>query len=88
MHVFMTGHNETSTGTTSEIGVPGYTLKLAGKRLNLSALLYAKKFRDYEYKGGGVAAFKELENSGLGTMEETKTRAGTKVNNSKVYSVP
>ena len=42
-------------------------------------------FRDYAYNSGGVAAFKELENAGLGTLEETKTRAGTKVNNSKDY---
>ena len=89
VHIYMAGHNETSTSTTSEIGAPGYTLKLAGKRLNLSALLYDKKFRDYEYNSGGVAAFKELENAGLGTLEETKTRAGgTKVNNSKDYFVP
>ena len=59
--------------------------KAGWKRLNLSALLYA---RNYDYKSGGVAAFKELENAGLGTLEETKTRAGTKVNNSKDYFVP
>ena len=42
VHIYMTGHNETSTSTTSEIGAPGYTLKLARKGLNLLALLYAK----------------------------------------------
>ena len=70
------------------MGAPRYTLKLAGKRLNLSVMLYAKKFRGYNYKSRGVAAFKELGNAGLGTLEETKTRAVTKVNNSKDYFVP
>ena len=85
VHISMAGHNETSTSTTSEIGAPGYTLKLAGKRLKLSVLLYAIEFRDYEYNS---EAFKELENAGLGILEETKIRTGTKVNNSKDYFVP
>ena len=38
VHIFIAGHNETSTSTTSEVGAPGHTLKLAGKRLNLLAL--------------------------------------------------
>ena len=52
------------------------------------APLYAKKFRDDEYKRGGVAACKELENAELGLLEETKIRARTKVDNSTNYFVP
>ena len=51
---------------------PGYCLKLPGKRLNLSALLYAKKFRSHGYKSGAITAFKELEKAGLGSLEESK----------------
>jgi len=50
-------------------------LKLPGKQLNLSALLYAKKFRAYGYKSGALNAFKELESEGLGALEEVKTKA-------------
>ena len=78
--MLMAGLNESNTSVTSQSGAAGYTLKLPGKWLNLSALLYAKKFREYDYKTGAIAAFKELENAGLATLEETKTKTGTKVN--------
>lgn len=79
--MLMTGLNETNTSysVTSQSSAAGYTLKLPGKRLNLSALLYAKKFRECDYKTGAIEAFKQLETTGLGTLEETKTKTGTKV---------
>ena len=61
------------------MNTPGYCLKLPGKQLNLSALLYAKKFRAYGYKSGAVDAFKELEAEGLGVLEEVKAKAKTVV---------
>ena len=39
---------------------------IAWKKLNLTALLYAKKLRAYRYKTGGIDAFKALESTGLG----------------------
>ena len=41
--LYVTSPMLTSLQSQSEIGAPGYTLKLTGKRLNLSALLYAKE---------------------------------------------
>ena len=73
------GLTETSSEGTSECSTPGYCLKLPGKRLNLSALLYAKKFRAHGYKSGAIAAFKELEKAGLGTLEDSKSKSGTMV---------
>ena len=36
------------------VNTPGYCLKLPGKNLNLTALLYAKKFRYHGYKTGAL----------------------------------
>ena len=47
--------------TEQQCSTPGYCLKLPGKKLNLTALLYAKKFRNHNYKSGALAAFRELE---------------------------
>ena len=55
---------------------PGFCLKLPGKRLNLTALLYAKKFRAYGYKPGAIDAFKALAADGVGVMEEFKSKSG------------
>ena len=57
----------------------GYALKLPGKRLNLSALLYAKRFQAYGYKVGRLAAFRELQADEMGTLEDVKTKAVTMV---------
>lgn len=47
-----------------------HCLKLPGKQLNLTALLYyAKKFRAHGYKTGAQAAFERLVRDGLGTQE-------------------
>ena len=55
---------------------PGYCLTLPGMKLNLTALLYAKKFRNHGYKTGALAAFNELEEAGLGTLETNSTKTG------------
>lgn len=56
---------------------PAHCLRLPGKKLNLTALLYAKRFRNHGYKKGALAAFHELEEAGLGVMETKKTKSGT-----------
>ena len=64
-----------STKTQSD-GAPGHCLTLPGKKLNLTALLYAKKLRAHGYRKGGIKAFKELESAGLGVMEKHKVKSG------------
>lgn len=54
---------------------PAFCLKLPGRRLNLTALLYAKRFRDHGYKTGALAAFNELEEAGLGMIEKVKAKS-------------
>ena len=51
-------------------------ITLPGKKLNLTALLYAKKLRAHGYRKGGIKAFKELESAGLGVMEKHKVKSG------------
>ena len=70
------------TGITDEAdkppelsSTPGYCLKLPGRNLNLTALLYAKKFRNHGYKSGALAAFDELEAEGLGKLELKQTKS-------------
>ena len=67
--------SDPSTKTQSD-GAPGHCLTLPGKKLNLTALLYAKKLRAHGYRKGGIKAFKELESAGLGVMEEHKVKSG------------
>ena len=66
--------NEESQDTTS---TPAHCLRLPGRKLNLTALLYAKRFRNHGYKKGALEAFNELEGAGLGVMETKKTKSGT-----------
>ena len=54
---------------------PAFCLKLPGRRLNLTALLYAKRFRDHGYKTGALAAFNQLEEAGLGMVETVKAKS-------------
>lgn len=54
-----------------------YTLLLPGKNLDLTTLNNAKKFRNKGNKEGGLQAFRQLENSGLGTIEDL-TQPGQK----------
>ena len=55
---------------------PAHCLRLPGRKLNLTALLYAKRFRNHGYKKGALVAFRELEDAGLGVMEAKKTKSG------------
>ena len=61
----------------SESITSSYCLKLPGKNLHLTALLYAKKFRNHGYKTGALSAFRELESFGLGRLDIKKTKTGT-----------
>ncbi len=45
-------------------------------KLDLTALNYAKKFRNHGYKNGALTAFTELEEAGLGTLETDATKPG------------
>ena len=49
-----------------------HCLRLPGKRLDVSALLYAKKFRAHGHKKGAEAALQKLHEAGLGIFEPTK----------------
>ena len=53
-----------------------YTLLLPGTILNLSNLL-VKKFAGKSNKEGAVETFKQLEETGLGKIVETKAQRGT-----------
>ena len=58
-----------------------YCLTLPGKSLNLSNLLAEKKFRDRENKEGALAAFKLLEEEGLGNLiSKSSDRGAREVN--------
>ena len=54
-----------------------YSLLLAGKVLNLTALNNLRKFRDRGNKTGAIESWKLLEEAGLGTVIESKARRGT-----------
>ena len=70
-----------SSSSTKLNKCTSHTLLIDGKLLDLTALGYAKKFRDHGYTKGGLAAFQEIERAGLGIISEKK------VNNSTV-SIP
>ena len=77
--------NEAPEYLNVEVGTPGYCLLLPGRKLNLTALLYAKKFRNHGYKTGALAAFGDLEAAGLGTLEISRTKTGKVKIKIKVY---
>ena len=61
----------------SNTSLAAYCLQLPGKRLHLSALLAAKKFRGRGNKSAALAAMRELEAAGLGKLESAESRRGT-----------
>ncbi len=73
VHLFTEGIPEVDDGDSGS--TPTHCLKLPGRRLNLTALLYAKRFRYHGYKSGALAAFSELEEAGLGTLETVKAKS-------------
>ena len=58
----------------SNTSLAAYCLQLPGKKLHLSALLTAKKFRGRGNKTAALAAMRELEAAGLGKLESTESR--------------
>ena len=54
-----------------------YVLLLPGKILDISALNTAHKFRGRGNKDGAVAARRDLEEAGLGSVIEDKATRGT-----------
>ena len=65
------------TASSNPSSTASYCLTLPGKQLVLSTLLQAKKFRARGNKDGAVAAFRELDKAGLGTLEEKGMQRGT-----------
>ena len=57
-------------------GSISHTLKLSGKRLYLTPLLKAKKFRNHGYKAGALAIFDELQQAGLVVVETITKKSG------------
>jgi hypothetical protein len=74
-------------GGVSEVdSAAAHCLKLPGKQLNLTALLYAKKFRAHGYKTGAQAAFDRLVRDGLGTQEPPLEEDKSKGKSKKVFT--
>lgn len=61
----------------ARVSLAAYCLQLPGRRLYLSALLAAKKFRGRGNKGAALDAFHKLEAAGLGKLENKESRRGT-----------
>lgn len=59
-------------------GAAAHTLRLPGKNLYLTPLLKAKKFRNFGYRAGAMAAFEELQEAKLGTLEEIGAGKGSR----------
>ena len=71
---FIAGSMVTTPNASSLVS---YCLLLPGKKLHLSALLTAKKFRGKGNKDGAVAAFREIADAGLGMLSTEESRRGT-----------
>lgn len=59
-------------------GAAAHTLRLPGKKLYLTPLLKAKKFRNFGYRAGAMSAFEELQKAELGILEELGAGKGTR----------
>ena len=53
------------------------SLTLPGSILNMSALIYLKKFRYAGNKNGGLRGWEMLQSAGLGEIKEKKAARGT-----------
>lgn len=62
---------------TPVVSLAAYCLQLPGKQLHLSALLAAKKFRGRGNKIAALAAFRTLEEAGLGQFVTQESHRGT-----------
>ena len=73
-------HSFTGNGITTPSSAPSlvpYCLLLPGRKLHLSALLTAKKFRGKGNKDGAVSAFREIASMKLGSLSTEDSRRGT-----------
>ena len=68
------GITKEESSEIKDFNTPAHCLRLLGRSLNLTARLYAKKFRYHGYKKGALTAFQELESAGLGTMKTIKNK--------------
>ena len=68
------GITKEESSKIKDFNTPAHCLRLLGRSLNLTARLYAKKFRSHGYKKGALTAFQELESAGLGTMKTIKNK--------------
>ena len=59
------------------VDITGYTLPLPGKRLDISAIVKAKKFKNKGNKPAALDACKKLEEAGLGNLQELGKSRGT-----------
>ena len=60
-----------------------------GKKLDISALIKAKRFKDKGNKSGAVAACIKLQNKGLGALHELGKRHGTSmVSKNQLMNIP
>lgn len=75
--LWFAAHFKGNPGSELVMEAAAYVLRIPGKTLDISALNSNHKFRGYGNKDGAVAAIKELEANGLGTVHETKTTRGT-----------
>ena len=82
-----TGITEGATSDVNTCSTPAHCLRLPGKRLNLTALLYAKKFRFHGYKQGALSAFKELEEAELGILETTKAKGFVLITQAHIHII-
>ena len=73
---------------TDDQGYAGYTILQPGKKLDISALIKAKRFKDKGNKAGAVAACKRLESAGLGVLHELGKSRGTSMVQIKFLHIP
>ena len=72
--------------TVDSSSATAHSLRLPGRKLYLTPLLKAKKYRNFGNKQGALAAWEELERSGLETVERTEASKGiSMVRKSAIY---
>lgn len=73
--------NEAMQPLSDTQNAAAHCLKLPGKRLHLTPLNNAKRFRNFGYKKGALKAFEELQMSELGKVETSTHSNGSVGNN-------
>ena len=67
--------------TCDDSNMEGYTLLQPGEKLDISALVKAKKYKGRGNKAGAVEACKELQEKGFGKLLELGSSRGTSMVN-------